>query len=151
MSERLNYWRAAPETARAVLAIETHIRESGLEPGLLHLVKLRASQINGCAFCIDMHAREAREDGESERRLYLLSGWRESTLFTPRERAALAWAEALTRVAEAHPSDAAYAELLTQFSEAEAVKLTVAIGVINTWNRLAIGFQTQHPPADAAA
>lgn len=151
MTERLNYWRAAPDIAQAVLTLEKQVRGSGLEPNLLHLVKLRASQLNGCAFCIDMHAREAREDGESERRLYLVSGWRDSTLFTPRERAALAWTEALTLLAESHPSDALYAELLDHFSEAEAATLTVAIGVINIWNRLSVGFSTQHPPAEKAA
>lgn len=146
MTPRLNdHIKAAPETIKAMLALEAAIRASGLEPRLLHLVKMRASQINGCAFCIHMHATEARAHGESEMRLYMLNAWRESPLYTDRERAALAWTEALTLLAETGAPDADYAMLKAQFSEAEQVNLTLAIGAINVWNRLQVGFRASHP------
>lgn len=147
MKARLNPYEVAPEAIKPMLALEESIATGGLEKSLIHLVKTRASQINGCAFCIHMHTREARRDGESEERLYLLDAWRESPLYTPRERAALAWTEALTRIAETHAPDEDYDALAGQFDEAEKVKLTVAIMAINAWNRLAIGFRSIHPAA----
>jgi AhpD family alkylhydroperoxidase len=151
MKARLNPYAAAPETMKLVAAIEPQIAASGLEPSLIELVKTRASQINGCAFCIHMHTKDARARGETEERLYLLNAWRESPLYTDRERAALAWTEALTLVSETHAPDDVYEEVRKHFNEAETVKLTVLIGVINTWNRIAIGVRSQHPRAKAAA
>jgi AhpD family alkylhydroperoxidase len=147
MTPRLDAAKAAPDAYRAMAALEQYVMGCGLEHGLLHLVKTRASQINGCAFCIHMHTREARAAGESEERLYLLDAWRESPLYTERERAALAWTEALTLITEGHAPDAVYEQARAQFSEADLAKLSLAIGVINTWNRLAIGFRAVHPAA----
>lgn len=119
---------------------------------LLHLIKLRASQINGCSFCVEMHSREARADGETEQRLYLVSAWKESPLFTDRERAAFAWVEAVTRIAEAGVADELYEKTLQHFSAEELTKLTVATGMINIWNRLCVSFHAVHPmPAANAA
>jgi AhpD family alkylhydroperoxidase len=151
MKARLNPYAAAPETMNLVAAIEPQIAASGLAPSLIELVKTRASQINGCAFCIHMHTKDARTHGETEERLYLLNAWRESSLYTDRERAALAWTEALTLVSETHAPDDVYEEVRKHFNEAETVNLTVLIGVINTWNRIAIGVRSQHPRAKAAA
>jgi AhpD family alkylhydroperoxidase len=145
MKPRLNPYQAAPETMKALMALETHIAASGLEPSLIDLVKTRASQINGCAYCIHMHTREARAHGETEERLYLLDAWHESPLYSARERAALAWTEALTLIAHSHAPDDAYEELCKHFDEAETVKLTVLIGAINVWNRIAISFRAVHP------
>jgi AhpD family alkylhydroperoxidase len=145
MKARLNPYQAAPETMKALGALEAHIVASGLEASLIELVKTRASQINGCAFCIDMHTKDARAHGESEQRLYLLNAWEESSLYTPRERAALAWTEALTLISETHAPDAVYEVVRQHFDEAEIVKLTVLIGTINAWNRVAISCRSQHP------
>ena len=145
MSARLNPYAAAPEMIAAMTALETAVVSSGLEHSLIELVKTRASQINGCAFCIHMHTRDARAHGESEERLYLLSAWWESSLFTPREKAALTWTDSLTLIAQTRASDADYATMREHFDEAEAVKLTMLIGAINVWNRLAVGFRSQHP------
>jgi AhpD family alkylhydroperoxidase len=145
MKARLNPNEAAPEAMQAMLALEAHVKRCGLEPGLIELVKMRASQINGCAFCLDMHSRDARARGESEQRLYLPDAWPESPLYSARERAALAWTEALTRIAETHAPDEDYAALQAQFSEAEIVELSLLIATINAWNRLAIGFRAVHP------
>jgi AhpD family alkylhydroperoxidase len=117
---------------------------------LIHLVKTRASQINGCAFCIHMHTRDARALGESEERLYLLDAWRESPLYSDRERAALAWTEAVTLVSETHVPDDVYAELRRHFSEEEVVKLTVLVATINAWNRISISFRSLHPAGETA-
>jgi AhpD family alkylhydroperoxidase len=152
MNARLNPFQASPETMAAITRLEEQVRRSGLEYSLIELVKTRASQLNGCAYCIHMHTRDARAAGESETRLYLLAAWRESPLFSPRERAALAWTEALTLLAQAHPSDAQFQAMRAQFSEEEAVKLTLLIGAINIWNRIAVGFGAVHPvdePAEA--
>lgn len=138
-------FKAAPDGIKAMMALEASIAASGLERSLLHLVKLRASQINGCAFCIHMHTTEARQDGDTEMRLYMLNAWRESPLYSDRERAALAWTESLTLLAETGAPDADYDLLKSQFSEAEQVQLTIAIGAINVWNRLQVGFRAQHP------
>ena len=145
MQTRLNYLQIAPETMKLAVALETHLAKSGLEQSLYHLVKTRASQINGCAFCIHMHTKDARAHGETEERLYLLDAWRESPLYSDRERAALAWTEALTLVAQTHAPDEDYEHLKAHFSEEEQVKLTLAIGAINAWNRFAIGFRSIHP------
>lgn len=145
MRQRLDYFAKAPELLRAVRALNKAVEESGLEKGLLHLIKLRASQINGCSYCVDMHSREAREDGESEQRLYLVAAWKESPLFTERERAAFAWVEAVTLISKGGVPDDLYAATLQQFSEEELVKLTVAVAMINTWNRLSVAFHSIHP------
>ena len=145
MKPRLEYFPKAPELMQAVLRLNKAVEESGLERSLLHLIKLRASQINGCSYCVDMHAHEAREDGETEQRLYLVAAWRESPLFTERERAAFAWTEAVTLISQGGVSDELYAATLKHFSEEELVKLTVAVSIINTWNRLSVSFHSIHP------
>jgi AhpD family alkylhydroperoxidase len=146
MTPRLkNPLHAAPEGIKAMMALEATIRASGLEHSLLELVKLRASQINGCAYCIHMHATDARAHGETEMRLYMLNAWRESSLYNERERAALAWTEALTRVSETGAPDADYEMVKSAFNETEQVYLTLAIGAINAWNRLQVGFRAAHP------
>ncbi|SDB42420.1 alkylhydroperoxidase AhpD family core domain-containing protein [Pseudomonas sp. NFACC23-1] len=141
MQPRIDFYTASPDAFKAMLALENAVSKLGLEKSLLELVKLRSSQINGCAFCIDMHTADARKDGETERRLYAVTAWREAPFFTPRERAALAWTEALTRLSDTHAPDADYALLSEQFSPKEMVDLTVAINAINGWNRLAVGFR----------
>src|SRR6201990_2557820 len=145
MKPRMNFYQAAPDTIKALVALEEQIQASGLEKSLIELVKIRASQINGCAFCINMHTADARKRGETEQRIYLLDAWHESPLYTDRERAALAWTEALTLISETHAPDADYEAMRAQFSESEAVNLTVLIGAINAWNRVAIGFRALHP------
>ena len=145
MSARLNPFAAAPEMIAAMTAFETAVASSGLEHSLIELVKTRASQINGCAFCLHMHTQDARAAGESEERLHLLAAWWESSLFTPREKAALTWTESLTLIAQTRAPDADFAVMREEFDEAEAVKLTMLIGAINVWNRLAVGFRSQHP------
>ena len=139
MEQRLDFYKASPEAMKALMALEIAVSKLGIEPALQELVRLRASQINGCAFCVDLHTSDARKKGETERRLYAVSVWRETPFFTPRERAALAWTEAVTRVADTHVPDADYEALLAHFNEVESVNLTLAIGLINTWNRLEIG------------
>jgi AhpD family alkylhydroperoxidase len=124
--------------------------EGRLEPSLGHLVKIRASQINGCAMCLNMHTQEARKDGEAEQRLYLLDAWRESPLYTDRERAALGWTEALVRLPETRAPDADYAAVEAQFTETERVNLTLLIGVIMSFNQLGVGFRVRHPTSSAA-
>lgn len=144
--ERIAFKKVVPQAYQTMLKLEQYVRGSGLEKSLLHLVKVRASQINGCAFCLDMHTKEARADGESEQRLYVLSAWREAdSLFTGRERAALIWTESVTLVAEDNVPDEVYAAARAQFSEEELVNLTMAIVAINGWNRLEVGFRGQIP------
>ncbi|GHA99279.1 carboxymuconolactone decarboxylase family protein [Modicisalibacter luteus] len=145
MKPRLNAFTAAPDAMNAMVTFENAIRKSGLEPSLFELVKIRASQLNGCAYCIHMHTRDARATGEREERIYLLSAWRESPLYSDRERAALAWTEALTLLPETHAPDDVYALVSQQFNEAERVNLTLLIGAINVWNRIAVGFRSIHP------
>jgi AhpD family alkylhydroperoxidase len=150
----MNIFQTAPEGSKALIAVETAINQSGLEHGLAELVRLRASQINGCAFCIHMHVTDARKHGESDMRIHLLDAWRESPAFTDRERAALNWTEALTRIAETRAPDADYALLQSQFDETEIANLTLLIGAINLWNRVQIGLRAVHPveaPAAVAA
>ena len=149
MKPRMNFYQAAPDTIKALTALEAQIQASGLEKSLIELVKTRASQINGCAFCINMHTADARKQGETEQRLYLLNAWRESPLYTERERAALAWTEAVTLIAETHAPDDLYEDVRAQFSEAETVNLTMLIGAINAWNRIAISFRSVHPTKSA--
>src|SRR6266853_1565840 len=151
MKPRMNYFQAAPDTVKALTALETQVQGSGLEQSLIELVKTRASQINGCAFCINMHTQDARKHGETEQRLYLLSAWRESPLYTDRERAALAWTEAVTLIAETHAPDNLYEDVRANFSESETVNLTMLIGAINAWNRIAISFRAIHPVKAKAA
>ena len=146
MKTRLNYTQAAPAVLQAMRALQETVNASGLEPVLLELVKIRASQINGCAFCLDMHTRAARKLGEVEQRLYQLDAWHDSRLYNERERAALAWTEAVTRISQESVGDIVYAQARTQFSEAELALLTLAIIAINGWNRLNIAFRV--PPAD---
>lgn len=141
--QRLDFAKASPTAYKALLGVENYVRESGLEHSLLELVKLRASQINGCGYCVDMHASDARKSGESERRLYAVAVWRETPFFSPRERAALAWTEALTRLSQQPALDGDFAALREQFSEREMVDLSLAISAINSWNRLAVGFGAQ--------
>jgi AhpD family alkylhydroperoxidase len=143
MEPRLDYQNAFPEGYQGMLHLEAIIRRSGLEPLLYELVKIRASQLNGCAFCIDMHTKDARAKGETEQRIYALSAWHEGPFFTDRERAALAWTEAITNIQNGHAPEEAYARTRLQFSEEELVKLTYAITQINSWNRIAIAFRPE--------
>jgi AhpD family alkylhydroperoxidase len=151
MEPRINYANVAGDAYRAMLGLERYLHSCGLEEGLLHLIKLRASQINGCAYCLDMHWKDLRAIGEPEQRLYLLDAWEESPFYSERERAALAWTEAVTRVADGHVSDEVYASVRPHFSEKELADLTVAIATINAWNRLSIAGRTTpgtyQPPA----
>jgi AhpD family alkylhydroperoxidase len=142
MQARLNYTKAAPGAYKAMLGLENYVNECGLEPTLLDLVRLRASQINGCAFCIDMHWKDLRARGEEEQRLYMLNAWRESSLYSERERAALAWAEAVTLVACDHVPDALFEQVRQHFSDKELADLTLAVVAINGWNRFSISFRT---------
>ncbi|MDP0926340.1 carboxymuconolactone decarboxylase family protein [Paracoccus onubensis] len=148
MTAKLNPVAAAPDLMTGWYKISVAVNQS-LEPSLTELVKIRASQINGCANCINMHTIEAREQGETEQRIYLLSAWREAPCYTDRERAALGWTEALTRLSEAHRHEEAYAALEAQFTEEERVKLTLIINIINGWNRIAVGFGGFIDPKDA--
>lgn len=149
MEERFNPFKAAPGGYKAMAGLQAYVSGSELETSIRHLVALRASQINGCAFCLAMHAREAREHGESDDRIHLLNAWREAPVFTPRERAALAWTEALTLLTEGHVPDAVYQEARAQFSEKELVDLSLAAVVINGWNRIMVAFR--QPPETAGA
>lgn len=142
MKERLNAYKARPQAFTALLGLEKYLTESPLEDNLLHLIKLRVSQINGCGYCLDMHSKDLRHHGETEQRLYLLNAWREAPFYTDRERAALAWAESLTLITEGHVPDEVYELARTEFSEEELVDLTLAVATINSWNRLAISFRT---------
>ena len=141
MQPRIDYRKFAQEPLRHLLSLETYSAESGLEAKLVHLVKMRASQINGCAYCLDMHSIDARAAGETEQRLYTLEAWGETPFFSDRERAALAWTEAVTLIAETHAPDEVYADLTKHFTEKEIVDLTLVLGMINLWNRLAISMR----------
>jgi len=142
MKPRINYVQVAPDAFKAMRGLEEYVASSGLEKSLYELVKTRASQINGCAFCLDMHTKDARKAGETEQRLYALSAWRETPFYTERERAALEWTEALTLISDTDVPDALYENVRKQFSESEMVALSMAIIAINGWNRLAISFRT---------
>jgi len=145
MTQRLNFYAAAPKAIEALVAINPVIEAGTLEHSLMELVKIRASQINGCANCLHMHTADARKAGEREERIYLLDAWHESSMYTPREKAALAWTEALTKIAETHAPDADFAAVRAQFNDAEIAELTVLVGMINLWNRVAIGLRAEHP------
>ena len=151
MEPRIAHAEVAPGAVKAMYGLETYVRHCGLEPSLLELVKLRASQINGCAYCIDMHTKDARAAGETEGRLYAVPVWRETPFFTPRERAALAWAEAVTDIAGSGVPDSAYDAVRAEFSEREVVDLTMAVVEINAWNRIAMALRAEpgsyQPPA----
>jgi len=142
MKERLNYAKIAPEALKAMLELERYVADSGLERSLYELIKTRASQINGCAYCLDMHTKDARKAGETEQRLYGLNAWWETPFYPERERAGLEWTESLTLISKNNISDLLYASTREHFNEKEMVALTMAIVAINGWNRLAIGFRT---------
>src|SRR5690348_16107071 len=143
MPQRLNYAKASPDGFKAMRHLQAHVDGCGLERPLLELVKMRASQINGCAYCLDMHSKDARANGESEQRLYLLDAWREAPFYSERERAALEWTEALTKITEGHVPDAVYMRVKTQFTDEELANLSMAIITINSWNRLSIAFRAE--------
>jgi AhpD family alkylhydroperoxidase len=154
MKQRIDISKHAG-TRQAMLALQRHVNESGLERSLLELVKMRASQINGCGYCLDMHSKDARAEGETEQRLYLLDAWREAPFYTDRERAALEWTEAVTKITEGHVPDAVYESVRAHFSEEELVHLTLGVVAINGWNRLMIAFRVEpgsyrRPAAKAA-
>ena len=149
MKQRLDPFTVAPDGLAALSGVESYIQKCGLDHKLIALVEIRVSQINGCAYCLHMHTEKARKLGESEVRIYLLDAWRESTLYSVRERAALAWAESLTNIAATHAPDNDYEEARRNFSEKELADLSIAISMINAWNRLAIGSRAVHP-ADVA-
>ena len=150
MAPRIDVSKVSPDAYRAIMGLELFVRHSGLEPSLLELVKLRASYMNGCAYCVDMHTKDALAAGETAQRLLAVPVWRETPFFTPRERAALAWTEAVTDLSRTGVPDEAYEEVRLHFDEAEVVSLTMAIITINGWNRLAITFRapvgTYQPP-----
>ncbi len=152
MKQRIDYAKAAPKAVAAMRALQAYVDATSLDHRLVELLKTRASQINGCAYCVDLHTRTLRKAGESEARLYALPVWQESPFFSARERAALAWCEAVTKVADGHVPDDVFAEASAHFSEAELVELTLAIVAINGWNRIAVSFRQQAAmPAAAAA
>jgi AhpD family alkylhydroperoxidase len=143
MKQRLEYWKVAPGGYKAMTSLEAYIRESGLDKSLLHMIKLRASQINGCAYCIDMHWKDARAAGETEQRLYGLDAWREAPYYSDRERTALEWTEALTNITEGHVPDSVYEAVRSHFSDKELADLTWAVAAINAWNRVSIALRSE--------
>jgi AhpD family alkylhydroperoxidase len=145
MTTRLNLYAVGQKAIEPLMAIEAYLQKSSLEHALMHLVKMRASQINGCAYCLHMHSADALKEGEDAKRLLLLDAWRESKLYSPRERAALAWTEALTNISETHAPDEDYDGLKGLFSDQEIGDLTLLAATINSWNRLAIGLRSEHP------
>jgi AhpD family alkylhydroperoxidase len=151
MKSRINSYQAAPGVMKAMMALQNEVARSGLEPSLVGLVEIRASQINGCAFCLHMHTRDARARGETEQRIYLLDAWRESPLYSERERAALAWTEAVTLVSQTHVPDEVYDQAKAAFSDEEMAKLTLLVVTINAWNRFSIAFRAIHPVTVKAA
>jgi AhpD family alkylhydroperoxidase len=151
MQQRIKYQGFAPELMKQVFALNKAVDESGLEKGLLHLIKLRASQINGCSFCVDMHSKEALRDGDTQQRVFLVAAWKESPLFSDRERAAFAYTEAVTKISEQGVPEPLWEATRRHFSEEELVKLTVAIGMINIWNRICVSFHVLHPVEHAKA
>lgn len=145
MSDRMNYYRAAPDVMKAMMALEEASKEISIPLTIRELIKMRVSQINGCAYCLNLHAPEARAAGVSQQKLDVLSAWRESPTFDEKERAALAWAEALTRLEDTGAPDSDYQLLAAAFNERERVEVTLVINTINAWNRFAVGFRSQHP------
>lgn len=153
MDIRLEYWTVAPEAVKRMMHLNAYLQESSIEASLRHLVLLRVSQLNGCAYCVNLHTHEALRDGEKAQRLHCLVAWHETNLFTPRERAALAYAESVTLVAESRVPDADYVEAAQHFNDRELVDLTLMISTMNAWNRMAISFRrpiTDHRSAQAA-
>ena len=144
MKSRINSYQTAPGVMKAMMALQNEVARSGLDPSLVGLVEIRASQVNGCAFCLHMHTRDARARGETEQRIYLLDAWRESPLYSERERAALAWTEAVTLVSQTHVPDEVYEQAKAAFSEEELAKLTLLVVTINAWNRFSIAFRAIH-------
>jgi len=154
MEQRINAYEKGQAAMQAMSGLELYLAKSSIEKSLLHLIKFRVSQINGCAYCLDMHSKDLRAAGETEQRLYLMDGWRESPFYTDRERAALTWAEALTLITAGHVSDEVYEAARKEFSEEELIDLTLAVATINSWNRFAISFRTTpgtYQPASIAA
>ena len=143
MSQRIDYGKVSPGAVRAMYGLEKYLSQASLESSLLDLIKLRASQVNGCAYCIDMHSKDARARNETEQRIYGLVAWRETSYYSERERAALAWTEALTLIANDHVPDELYEQVRQHFSEQELVDLTLAVVAINGWNRIAISFRVE--------
>jgi AhpD family alkylhydroperoxidase len=150
MEPRIDFYRLSPDGYKAMLGLEHYLSKSKVESKLLHLIKLRVSQMNGCAFCLDMHWKDLRAEGETEQRMYSLDAWRETPYYTDRERAALAWAEAVTNITDGHAPDERFEEARQHFSEQELADLTLAIATINSWNRISIAFRvvpgTYQPP-----
>ena len=144
MQQRIDVTKVSPAAYKAVAALQTYVDQSGLDAKLRELIKIRASQINGCAYCLAMHTRDARKLGETDERMHLLDAWREAPVFSAREQAALAWTEALTLITHGHVPDEVFEQVRRQFSEKEIVDLTLAVAAINTWNRIAISFRA--PP-----
>ncbi len=154
MSARLNYPKISPDAFKAMLGLENYLHGCGLEPALIHIVKLRCSQLNGCAYCVDMHWKDARAVGQSEDKLSLVTVWREAPVFSARERAALGWAETLTDIHRAHESDSAWEAARAEFGDKELADLTWVIAAINAWNRLGVGFRAEpghYKPSKAAS
>jgi AhpD family alkylhydroperoxidase len=149
MQQRIDVTKVNPAAYKAVAALQSYVDQSGIDAKLRELIKIRASQINGCAYCLAMHTRDARKQGESDERMHLLDAWREAPIFTARERAALAWTEAVTLVSQTHVPDEVYDEVRKQFSEKEIVDLTAAVAAINTWNRIAISLRAM-PQVESA-
>lgn len=143
MKPRIDFTKVAPRALQAMMGVQNYVNHSSLEHSLLELVKMRASQINGCAYCLDMHSKDARAAGETEQRLYLLSAWREAPFYSDRERAALAWTEALTRLENQHVSDEVYKQVTAQFNEDELMRLTLAVVAINGWNRFQVALNAK--------
>lgn len=143
MSQRIDYQKIAPNAIHGLIQIEKYLQETGMDPKIYELVKLRASQINGCAYCIDMHTKDARAGGETEQRLYSVSVWREAPYYTEKEKAALEWTEALSLISENEVSDEIYKSVRKEYNEKDLVDLTMVIVAINSWNRLAISFRTE--------
>ena len=141
MSQRADFYSSSPEAMKAMMQLEVAVGKLGLEPALIEIIKLRASQVNGCAYCVDMHTMDMRKAGEDERRIATVCVWRETPFFTARERAVLGWTEALTRLADTHAPDAEYDAMKAEFSDKEMVDVTLAINTINAWNRFGVGFR----------
>lgn len=151
MEQRIDYMTAAPDAAMAVYGLETYVqKESGLSGRLIHLIKIRASILNGCAYCLDMHVKDARQEGLADQWIALIPTWREAAVFSAAERAVLAWTDALTLLATTGAPDDVFEALRPHYSDAEIARITVAIGVINVWNRMAVGMRTQHPVDEGA-
>jgi len=154
MEQRINAYENAQGAMKAMMGLEVYLAKSSIEKNLLHLIKYRVSQINGCAYCLDMHSKDLRAAGETEQRLFVLDAWREAPFYTERERAALAWAESVTKITEGHVPDAVYEQARKEFSEEELIDLTLAVTTINAWNRISIAFRTEagtyQPPSLAA-